>query len=110
MATIRLSSKSIGSDKTFTTFDIGGELVTQEVISIPLESEIDSTFEGAVTKISFATPTGELSDNQYATQPNGFHWVKISGYKLIKIDPKFITKNVLSQEGITFIQTQSEAE
>lgn len=60
--------------------------------------------------ISFITSSGNLSDNQYATQENGFHWVKIAGYKIYKIAPELIVSDLLSDEGISFIQVNSEAE
>ena len=110
MATIKLTKVNIGPNKTYITSNIDGELVTQEVMYVPLEEDLDSTFVGSATKITFATITGQLSDNEYATQANGFHWVKMPGYKMYKIDPEFISKNILSQAGITFIETQSVAE
>jgi len=110
MATIKLTKVNIGPNKIYSTFNIGGELVTQEVMVVPLDGELDPTFVGSATKISFATLSGNLEDNQYATQPNGFHWVKLPGYKMYKIDPGFINKNFLSQTGIDFIHTNSVLE
>jgi len=69
-----------------------------------------STLVSSATKISFSTLSGELSDKEYATQVNGFHWVKIPNYKMYKINPGFISRNILSQAGIDFIQTNSVLE
>ena len=110
MATIKLTKVNIGPNKTYVTSNIDGEFVTQEVMYVPLEEDLSPTFVSSATKISFATVSGQLSDNEYATQANGFHWVKIPGYKMYKINPEFISKNILSQAGITFIQTNSVAE
>jgi hypothetical protein len=110
MATVKLTKVNIGPNKTYSTFNIDGELVTQEVMVVPLDEELNSTFVGSVTKISFVTPSGKLEDNQYATQPNGFHWVKLPSYEMYKIDPGFISKNILSQAGIDFIYTNSVLE
>ncbi len=110
MATIKLTKVNIGPNKTFSTFNIDGELVTQEVMYVPLDEELGPTFVGAATKITFATVSGNLEDNQYATQPNGYHWVKIPGWTTCKIPPEFINKNILSQAGIDYIHIWSGEE
>src|SRR3972149_6823457 len=104
MATIKLIKVNIGPDKFYTTTKIDGELSTQEVMVYPLD---DPTVVATCTKISFATPSGNLSDNEYATQANGHHWVKIQGYTTCKIPPEFINKNILSQTGIDYIKIWS---
>ena len=60
--------------------------------------------------IAFDTPSGELSDGQYATQENGFHWVKIPGYKVIKIHPDMVAKGKTTVAGLNKILADSEAE
>ena len=61
-------------------------------------------------RIGFDTPTGNLSDGQYATQDNGYHWVKIPGYAVTKIDPEFINNKNLSPAGEADVMERSEAE
>jgi len=116
-ATIKLTKVSIGSDKHFSTFDTSGGLVTDEItlseytnIFTEIPTKEDGTWRQSSTKISFDTSTGELSDKQYATQENGFHWVKIPDYAVTKIDPKFIDKDLLSADGVADVKERSEAE
>lgn len=59
----------------------------------------DSTWFMSSKRIGFDTPTGELSDGEYATQENGSHWVKLTGYDTVKINPEYIKNNILTKEG-----------
>lgn len=68
-----------------------------------------ATYIGSATRISFDTPTGKLSDGEYPTQENGFHWVKIAGYEITKIDPKFIKNDILSPAGKVDVKERSVA-
>ena len=105
MATIKLTKVGIGPFKYLSTFKVDGQLTTQEVAVVELnETNTDPTWVSSSKCISFATPTGNLSDNQYATQANGHHWVKIPGYTTCKISPEFISKGTLSQAGIDYIK------
>ena len=70
----------------------------------------DATFVGATKHISFDSPPRSLADKEYATQTNGYHWVKIEGYAMIKIAPEYIVSNSLSNAGVTLIQDESVAQ
>ena len=69
-----------------------------------------ATFIGATKHIGFDSPPRSLADKEYSTQPNGYHWVKIAGYAMIKIAPEYIVNGTLSNAGVTLIQTESVAE
>ena len=107
---IRLIKVDIAPSKIYSTFNVDGVFTTQEIMVVPLDGEIDQTWVRSATKITFATLTGKFSDNQYATQANGFHWVKIPNYEVIKINPEFIDKNRLSDVGIAEIEFNSVLE
>jgi hypothetical protein len=62
------------------------------------------------TRIYFDTPSGELTNGLYATQANGYHWVKIAGYAITKLAPEFIVNNTISQAGIDEIKARSVVE
>ena len=105
---------NIAPDKYVSTFkdaedNIVKEEITEAKYSEPQVKE-DLTWVSSSRKIAFDTPTGELSDSQYATQENGFHWVKIPEYEVIKINPEFIKDNILSQDGVKEIEIQSVRE
>lgn len=104
MATIKLTKVNIGPERYY--LRMSGLL---QEIPKPAEGEI---VEGGYwcQQISFDTPSGFLSDNQYATQENGYHWVKINRYAMTKIAPQFITNDILNAEGITEIKNRSEVE
>ena len=70
----------------------------------------DATFVGATKHIGFGSPSRSLADKEYATQVNGYHWVKIAGYVMIKIAPEYIVSNTLSNAGIALIQAESVAQ
>jgi len=69
-----------------------------------------ATFIGATKHIGFDSPPRSLVDKEYATQLNGYHWVKIAGYAMIKIAPEYIVSNSLSNAGVTLIQDESVAQ
>lgn len=103
--TIKLTKVNIGPFKYYSTFKVDGVVSAQEVAVVNLdETNSDPTWVSSSKCISFATPSGNLSDNQYATQTNGYHWVKIPGYTLIKIFPEHIKNNTLSLAGIDYIK------
>ena len=95
-------------DKTITTEFISKEDYDNLSVSIP--TMIDAVWKMSSIRIGFDTLTGELGDGQYATQENGFHWVKLIGYDLIKILPEFIINDILSDEGIEKIKKDSSEE
>ena len=107
MATIKLTKVNIGPSKNVVTLMDSQGVQSQAVMVVDMDGNIvipeGSTFVSSATKISFSTLSGELSNKEYATQANGFHWVKLAGYTMIKIDPQYITNNFLSQAGIDFI-------
>lgn len=119
MPTIKLTKVNILGKKYYSTFRLNdswmlqtNEITEQEYVdastTIPVLSGY--TYVSSAKKIAFDTFTHDLSDKQYATQENGFHWVKIPKYKIYKINPEYITNDTLSQAGIDFIQTNSEPE
>ena len=59
----------------------------------------DYTWISSSIRIGFGNTAGPLDDGKYATQVNGYHWVKLEGYKMKKISPEYIVKSVLSPEG-----------
>jgi len=83
---------------------VRGEITEEQYDAGPIGSEVISK------RIAFNTLTGKLTDGQYATQVNGFHWVKIPGYKVIKIDPGMVAKNKTTVAGLNKILLDSEAE
>jgi|SRR3972149_10304484 len=111
MPTIKLTKVNIGPSKNVVTLKDSQGVSTQAVMVVDMDGNIvipeGSTFVGAATKISFSTLSGELSDNEYATQENGFHWVKIKNYAMTKIAPEYIVGDVLSNEGINEIKKRS---
>jgi hypothetical protein len=110
---ITLTRVNIAPSKYFATFKGDSGIVQEEIT----KSQLDSTptkdgyiWLSSSEKIAFDTPTGMLADWQYATQSNGFHWIKIPGYTMIKIDPVYISKNILSQAGANFIHLKAGTE
>lgn len=85
------------ADKTIVT-----EIATKETydnLATTKPTKTDATWAMSSIRIGFDTPTGELSDGEYATQENGFHWVKIAGYDMEKVLPEYIKNDILSKEG-----------
>ena len=101
---IALAKVNIAGYKYWTSEDGKRTEITEEQFSAgPTGSVVYSK------RIAFDTPTGELSDGQRATQENGFHWVKISGYVVIKIDPDMVAKDKTTVAGLNKILLDSEA-
>jgi hypothetical protein len=119
MATIKLTKVNIGSNRyyhvfknnatgyvsEFQTTQASYNALAQYGASRPTKG--GSTWVHSFSKIGFDTKTGNLSDNQYATQENGPHWVKIPDYKETKIPNQYIVNDILSEEGIALIQTMN---
>lgn len=102
---ISLQKVSRASDRYYSIIDGVKTEITEEQYNSPMsEGEVRSV------NIAFDTPTGELTDGQYATQVNGCHWVKLPGYKVIKIDADMVSNNVITIDGINKILEDSEAE
>ena len=93
-------------DKTIVT-----EVTTEEIYeSLLAPTKTDAIWKQSSIRIGFDTPTGKLTDSQYATQENGFHWVKIPGYAVTKINPEFIKDDILTPEGEIDVKERSVAE
>ena len=110
MATIKLTKINIVANKYFAKFNTAGHISVEEIAEKDyknIQVKDKAVWMGSSSKISFDTTTGELGDNEYATQLNGFHWVKIKEYEVIKIRPEFIIKNALSQKGIDEVKSKS---
>ena len=122
---IKLSKVDIGPNRYWATFkriSDGAEISIQvlenniEGVVVSSNQDIQTLLQNYelikhATKISFSTLSENLSDKEYATQENGFHWVKIPGYKVIKIKPEHIdSKGTLSSGGQAYIEACSEVE
>lgn len=106
MATpIALTKVNILGNRYYSIIDNVKTEITESQYNAPQQAN-----ETRSINIKFDTPSGDLSDNQYATQANGHHWVKIPGYKVIKIDPILVSKGKVTSDGITKILKDSEAE
>jgi len=113
MAIIKLTKVDIVADKYFAKFDTDGSISKEEIDSTSfdsVQSKVDAVWLSSARKISFDTPTGQLRDGEYATQLNGFHWVKITGYAVIKVRPGVVTNNALQQKGIEEVKLKSVEE
>ncbi len=102
---VALQKVSVAPDRYYSIIDgVKTEITKKEYNSPMKEGEIHSS------GIAFDTSTGELSDGQHATQANGFHWVKIPDYKVIKIDPDMVVEEKATVAGLNKISLDSEAE
>src|SRR4030042_5996734 len=111
MATIKLTKVNIGPTRYIVYQDgVPSEVSAEVFMVVDLEGNVIYNYENWNKQIGFTTPSKELSDKQYATQANGYHWVKIAGYSTIKIPPEYITNNILSQAGIDYIKIWSRDE
>ena len=120
MPTIKLTKVNIGANRYFNKYknNATGYVVnvetTKEVYDAivalvePAPDKPGAAYVGSYTAIGFEG--GDLADNYYATQANGFHWVKINKYAMIKVFPEHITNNTLSNEGINYIKIWAGAE
>jgi len=117
MPTIKLTKVNIGANRYFNKYknNATGYVVnvetTKEVYDAivasrePAPDKPGSAYVGSYTAIGFEG--GDLADNTYATQENGFHWVKINRYEMTKIAPEFISIDVLSNAGIDEIKKRA---
>ena len=107
---MKLTKVNIGTNRYVHKFKLSdGTIVTENTtkgsydnLSIkghPRPVKVGATWFMSSIRIGFDTPTGGLSDNQYATQDNGFHWVKLVGHDMVKILPEYIKNSILSKEG-----------
>lgn len=111
MATIKLTKVNIGSPR-YIVYENGvpSEVSASVFMVVDEEGHVIYNYKDYTIQMGFDTLSKTLSDKQYATQTNGYHWVKIPGYKITKIAPEFIVNNTLSQAGIDEIKARSEVE
>ncbi len=115
---MKLTKVNIGSNKYVNKFEMLDETFVEEIttkeaydnISVTAPTKTDAVWVSSAIKIAFDTPTGKLSDGEYATQENGFHWIKIKGYAVTKINPEFIKDDILSPEGEIDVKERSDTE
>lgn len=78
------------------------------------EAEFPNPIPGSVNskQIYFDTPTGELSDGQYAVQDNGYVWAKIPKYAVFKMPPEYvdIPNNRITSDGVAYFKQYSVME
>src|SRR4030042_1000225 len=111
MPTIKLTKVEIGPTRYIVYQEgVPSEVSAEVFMVVDMEGNTIYNYENWSKQIGFATPSKELSDKQYATQANGYHWVKIPGYSTIKVLPEHITNNNLSQAGIDYIKIWSGEE
>jgi len=111
MATIKLTKVNIGPTRYIVYQEgVPSEVSAEVFMVVDIEGNVVYNYSNWNKQIGFSTPSKELLDKQYATQTNGYHWVKIAGYKMYKIPPEYITNNTLSQAGIDYIKKYSEVE
>src|SRR3990167_4622737 len=105
MATIKLTKVDIGPTR-YIVYQNGvpSEVTAEAFMVVDIEGKVIYNYDNWSKQIGFATPSKALSDKQYATQANGYHWVKIAGYSMIKVFPEHITNNILNQAGIDYIK------
>lgn len=109
MATIKLTKVEIGQPKYIVYEDgVPSEVSAEVFMVVDIEGKVIYNYNVWSKQIGFLTPSKELSDKQYATQANGYHWVKIPGYSTVKVFPEHITNNTLSQAGIDYIKIWAE--
>ena len=115
---IRLSEKNIGDNRYYHTFRLGGgskvtvrtTALSYENLSVIAPTMPDATWLYSSIRIAFDTTSGNLDNEQFATQENGYHWVKLTGYILTKIAPEYIDKKVLSTEGEAQVKQEGNEE
>ena len=113
---MKLQKVEIGSNLYVNKFELVDKTIivepsTKEVydnLSVSKPTKVDAVWKMSSIRIGFDTPTGELGDGQYATQENGFHWVKLEGYDMRKINPEYIKDNILLDEGLAKIEMTKE--
>ena len=111
MPTIKLTKVNIGPTRYIVYQDgVPSEVSTSVFMVVDIDGNTIYNYSEWSKQIGFATPTKTLLDKQYATQENGYHWVKIAGYSTIKIPPEHIVNGTLSQAGIDYIKTWSGVE
>lgn len=108
MPTVKVTKVNITGSKYVAKYKDAQDDITYEDVIITGIEDIPTpptgkTWEGTSRVIVFDTPSGTLTNNQYATQANGYHWVKLPKCSLIKIDPGYVINNILSQAGVDWI-------
>ena len=108
---VKLTKVNIGPTRYIVFQDgVPTEVSASVFMVVDMEGNIIYNYSDWSKRIGFVTPSKSLSDKEYATQENGFHWVKLRGYAMIKINPEFITNDTLSQEGVDYINLHAGVE
>ena len=115
---IRLTERNIGENKYIHKFmRPNGGIITVMTTASSYNDLVhtqpvypDATWVMSSIRIGFDTPTGDLGNKEFATQANGYHWVKLRGYVMRKIPPEYIVGVTLSPEGAALIETEGNAE
>ena len=113
---MRLKKVSIGADRYIHKFKRANGTIVEVLalkssydnLAIVQPTLPDLTWISSSIRIGFDTPTGLLSDGEYATQENGFHWVKLADRDMTRILPEYIAANKLSDEGVAKVYEQTE--
>ena len=116
---MKLKKVNIGANKYVHKFKLADEKVitefTTKVSYDNLKDQIKPTKPDAAgfmssIRIGFDTPSGDLSDGDYATQKNGYHWVKLAGYEVWKVMPEDVHNDNLSKAGEKSIKEKAGPE
>ena len=105
---MRVKKVSIGADRYIHKFKRDNGTIVEVLalqssydnLAIVQPTLPDLTWISSSIRIGFDTTNRTLSDGEYATQDNGFHWVKIADCDMVKILPEYISANKLSDEGV----------
>ena len=94
-----LRKVNIGADRYFHKFQLSDGTISYRTTTKEeygglnysvKPTKTDAVWLSSSSRIGFDTPSGELDDGQYATQKNGFDWVKLAGYEMKKLMPEDI--------------------
>lgn len=118
---MKLTKVDMAAERYYHKFRLaGGTVITEETTktvfdNLSVKGNPQPTKTGGTWQMSYDTPafdtlSKELGDNQYATQINGYHWVKLPGFKMEKIDPGYIISDDLSSAGEMLIKELAEVE
>jgi len=106
MPVISIQRVNILGNKCYSILNGVKTEITEEEFGHPVGNEVHSKI------ITFDTPTGELSDGQYAVQENGYVLAKIPKNAVFKMPPQYIdlVNNKITSEGVIYFKTNSVLE
>lgn len=106
MPAINVERVNIAGFRYYATLDGVMREITEAEFGHPVGGEVQSK------RIYFDTPTGDLSDGQYAVQENGYVWAKIPKYAVFKLPPEYvdIPNNKITSEGVAYFKANSVLE